>query len=284
MLITFRVKLRYYGKIRTKEVTMAEKEGWQSRESVKRYQKTADVVIPYRRTILSLITRLSAAFTPDRPRILDLGCGPGDVTAEILALKPQASVVMIDNSEEMLKIARERFQSNKNIEIITYDMDSGLPKHLLSKKFHAVVSCFAIHHVEYANRVKLYTDIRRSLVAGGLFVNGDRFTGESPRISNWEGDDWINWMVASIKEKLATERTFDELKNTQLESDKKHGDKPGTIWSMRDDLKLVGFKYVDCVWKAYNLGVLTATNLGTEDPTKTVTKQLYDSRTRAKVN
>lgn len=239
---------------------MAEKEGWQSRESVRRYQRTADVVIPYRRTILSLIVRLGAVFTPDRPRILDLGCGLGDVTTEVLALKPEASVVMIDNSEEMLWVARERFQNNANIEIVSHDLNSGVPRHLPSGYFHAVVSCFAIHHIEYANRVRLYTDVRKSLVEGGLFINGDLFKGESPEISNWEHDDWIAWMVNSIKEKMARERTFDEVKTTQLESETAQGDKPETIWSMRDDLKLAGFKHVDCMWKAYTLGVLVASD------------------------
>ena len=239
---------------------MAEKEGWQSIESVRRYQRTADVVIPYRREIMSLIARLSATFTPDRPRILDLGCGFGDVANEVLALRPDASVVMIDNSEEMLKIARERFQNRANVEIATYDLNDGLPKQLPSRHFHAVVSCFAIHHVEYANRVGLYTDVKKSLVEGGLFINGDRFKGESPIISKWELDGWIAWMVDSIKEKLARERTFDEVKKTQLESDTAHGDKPETIWSMRDDLKSVGFKHVDCIWEAYNLGVLVASD------------------------
>ena len=237
---------------------MAENAGWQSGESVRRYQRTADVVIPYRQEILAVIARLGAAFTPDRPRVLDLGCGMGDVTAEILKLKPDASAVLIDNSEEMLKIARERYKDNGSIRIISHDLNGGLPLELAETEFDLCVSCFATHHIDYAKRKGLYAGVRGVLVKTGLFINGDRFTGESPAFSGWEHDDWMAWTVDNIREKLGIERTLEEVKRTQAETDEKHGDKPETIWSMRADMLKAGFRHVDCVWKSYNLGVLAA--------------------------
>jgi hypothetical protein len=37
------------------------------------------------------------------------------------------------------------------------------------------------------------------------------------------------------------------------------GDKPGTIWEMFHDMKIAGFKYVDCLWKSRNLAIMAAT-------------------------
>jgi trans-aconitate 2-methyltransferase len=44
-------------------------------------------------------------------RTADLGCGPGNSTGLLVARFPEASIVGIDNSENMLKAARERLPS-----------------------------------------------------------------------------------------------------------------------------------------------------------------------------
>ena len=109
--------------------------------------------------------------SPDSPRILDIGCGYGDVTAEVLRYVPQASVCMVDFSEEMVQRSAERFQRNKDILILRYDLNEGLPDQLQPQEFDAVVSCFALHHVELEQRVPLYLQICHVLKADGVFVN-----------------------------------------------------------------------------------------------------------------
>ncbi|MGB5686941.1 MAG: methyltransferase domain-containing protein [Candidatus Electrothrix sp.] len=41
--------------------------------------------------------------------VLDIGCGDGKITAEIAALLPDGEVLGVDNSEDMLDLAREEF-------------------------------------------------------------------------------------------------------------------------------------------------------------------------------
>ena len=239
---------------------MAEKKGWETSEAARKYHRTADILIPGRRDILSTIAKLGADFTPESPKILDIGCGYGDVTDAILSLKPSASMTLVDYSDDMIKLATERFRDNSNIEIIKHDMNKGLPDKLRSAKFDAVVTCFALHHVELKNRVGLYENIRQVLRKNSLFINGDRFIGESPSINQWVLNFWITWMVERIKTELGIDRTFEEVKRTQLESDKRMGDKPGSIWVMREDLKKAGFKYIDCIHMQFNLclGIMVA--------------------------
>jgi tRNA (cmo5U34)-methyltransferase len=239
---------------------MIENEGWKSRDAARHHLRTADILIPGRRETLAIIARLATTFVSNQPRVLDIGCGYGDVTAEILELSPLASVCMVDFSEEMLRLAKERFGTNNKVNIFKHDLNKGIPDKLESYKFDAVVSCHALHHVEYENRVGLYTRIRQVLDEGGLFICGDRFTGESPIISRWEFDNWIIWMTEQIRIKLGIDKSINEVKKTQVEADEKLGDKPGTLWDTQRDLKQAGFQYVDCVWKSYNMGVVVATN------------------------
>ena len=238
---------------------MARKQGWESGEAVSRWLQTADILVRGRRDILSIIARLSTAFVADRPTILDLGCGHGDVTAEILKLRPHASIWMVDFSDEMIRLARERFSDNENIKVIKHDLNRGIPDELLSIEFDEVVSCFAIHHVEHENRVGLYAQIRHVLSEDGFFVNGDRFAGESPVVSSWEYDSWIASRAERIRNELGIDVLFDEEKRTQLERDERMGDKPGTLWSMRQDLIQAGFQYVDCLLKSEFVAVMVAT-------------------------
>ena len=66
---------------------------------------------------MSTIAQLATMVCSEQPRILDLGCGYGDVTAEILKFRPHALAYMVDFSDEMMRIADERFKNYVNIKI-----------------------------------------------------------------------------------------------------------------------------------------------------------------------
>jgi len=154
----------------------------------------------------------------------------------------------------------DRFKGNKNIRILQYDLNKGLPDLLCSQEYDAVLSCFALHHIEFKQRIPLYSQIRRILKTNGIFINGDRFKEQAPILDTFVFDEWIAWMRNQIKEKLGKEKPFHEIKEYQENSDKELGDKPDTIWNMRQNLIQAGFTYVDCLFKAYQLGVIVALN------------------------
>jgi len=166
---------------------------------------------------------------------------------------------MLDFSDEMIRRSSERFGNNKNMTIIKRDLNQGILGITESRGFDAVVSCFSIHHVEFENRIKLYSEIRELLKEQGLFINGDLFREDSPIIDRWEFNNLISSLMIQLKEKLGQEWTFDELKLNRLENAQKMGDKPGTLWEMFHDMKAAGFRHVDCLWKSRNLAIMAAT-------------------------
>lgn len=239
---------------------MNEPEGWTSPKAAQRYTRVQSEMVPGRSEVLSLIAKLAAACPSPRPTFLDLGCGHGDVTAEILKVVPEASVVMVDFSGEMLRRAGERFANDDRVRILEQDLNSGLPAALAESQFDAVVSCFALHHIGPENRVALYRQIRGVLSHDGLFINGDRFLGESPAMGAWEFDTWVAWMTSRAKERFGISKASAEIRQSQLEMDEKLGDKPGSIWAMREDLGKAGFAYVDCLYKNQITAVIVALN------------------------
>lgn len=240
---------------------MGKKEGWLNPEAADNYARTVNLMVPQRQEILSIISRLAIELGSANPKIIDLGCGFGDVTAEIVKLKPDVEVLMLDFSDEMIRRSSERFRDNKNITVAKQDLNQGISGITDEREFDAVVSCFALHHVEFENRIKLYSDVYAVLKEGGLFINGDLFKEDSPIIDEWEFDNNISSLLVIFKEKLGQEWTFDELKLNRLEHGQKMGDKPGTIWEMFHDMRAAGFGFVDCLWKFRNLAIMAATKV-----------------------
>jgi tRNA (cmo5U34)-methyltransferase len=240
---------------------MEKKEGWLNPEAAENYARTVDTIVPQRKGILSIISRLAIELGSTNPKIIDLGCGLGDVTAEIVKLKPDVEVLMLDFSDEMIRRSSERFRDNKNITVVKQDLNQGISGITDEREFDAVVSCFALHHVEFENRIKLNSDIHAVLKERGLFINGDLFKEDSPIIDQWEFNNNISAMLVMLKEKLGQEWTFDELKLNRLENARKMGDKPGTLWDMFHDMKATGFGYIDCLWKSGNLAIMAATKI-----------------------
>lgn len=60
-------------------------------------------------------------FDTDSPKVLDLGAGTGLMSAFVLAEYPKAQLTLIDQAENMLDLARERFTGLEQIQYIADD-------------------------------------------------------------------------------------------------------------------------------------------------------------------
>jgi tRNA (cmo5U34)-methyltransferase len=242
----------------TGDKEMNEKTGWETDEAARRFQKVAGLAIPGRTDVFSIAAELIALFSPGRAVILDLGCGYGGVTEVVLQKVPDASAVLIDFSDEMIRLSEERFRDNPEIKIIKHDLNRGIPDSLETSSFDAVVSCFVLHHIDIEKRFPLYTEILKVLKPGGVFVNGDRFLEESPKINEWMFDTWMRWVTDRVTERSVNSRTFEQIKARQLEIDRDFGDKPGSLWTAENELRQAGFTNVDCLYKNQIVAVVAA--------------------------
>jgi ubiquinone/menaquinone biosynthesis C-methylase UbiE len=239
---------------------MTELGGWASSKAALRLRVQSDMV-PGRDEALALIAELAASCASSPPRFLDLGCGHGDVSAEILARLPAASVTLLDFSAEMLARARARFGDNGRIETMQHDLRDGLPP-ALAGPFDAVVSCFTLHNVEPASRVRVYADARRVLRREGLVITGDRVREDAPAMQSWAFDRWIAWMTERARTRYGSRKTAPEIRARQLELDGALGDRPDSIWAMREDMRRAGFTQIDCLYKNQITAVMVAVNQG----------------------
>jgi trans-aconitate 2-methyltransferase len=99
-------------------------------------------------------------------RILDIGCGDGKVTAELVALVPEGKVLGIDSSESMVAFARRRFPP---VRYPNLQFRWGDATRLAYRcEFDLVVSFASLHWVN--DHLAVLGGIKRSLSPGGRTV------------------------------------------------------------------------------------------------------------------
>lgn len=84
---------------------------------------------------------------PLQGQILDLGCGPGDITVRFAKRHPGCSLLGIDGSEAMLKYGRERVEREELTERVRLRR-VFLPTKELEQAFDGAISNSLLHHLE----------------------------------------------------------------------------------------------------------------------------------------
>lgn len=111
----------------------------------------------------SLVMRELGKYHP-QGTLLDIGCGPGYLTAAIIRRYPALAVMGMDISEDMLKLAAQNLPAGK-VKLLRGDA-AALPLEDESADF--IVSSAALHHWEDAPSA--FREIYRVLRPGGRFL------------------------------------------------------------------------------------------------------------------
>lgn len=141
---------------------------------------------------------------PERPRLLDLGCGAGEGPLQFL---PGERAVGLDFSGEQLRLARGRVDAD----LVSGEMTT-LP--FAADSFDAVTAFYSVIHLPIADHGDCYAEVERVLRPGGefLFSIGDDWAGEN--------EDWLDsgeemaWSFPAMEE---TERLLEEAGLTVVE-------------------------------------------------------------------
>lgn len=186
---------------------------------------------------ISIINTLSPA-----PAVLDIGSGTGLFSSLFLEKYPKANMTLIDISEKMIDIAKERFANFSNINYVIDDYTS----HEFDCKFDIILSSLSIHHLTDVEKRNLYQRVYSFLKEDGIFVNADQVLGHTPFLENLYKNDWRNKIENSG---LSADEIHSAYERTKL-------DKMSTLTDQLKWLEECGFKDVDCIYKYFNFVVL----------------------------
>ncbi|HEY6420840.1 MAG TPA: methyltransferase domain-containing protein [Candidatus Binataceae bacterium] len=176
-------------------------------------------------------------FSPEREfTVLDLGAGTGLLSAFIAYSFPRARITMVDISDEMLAVARERFAPGG--ERFTFEIADYGEGHITGR-YDAIVSALSIHHLTDAKKQMIYAQAFASLNEGGVLVNADQVRGESDATERRNHELWLQ----RVRQLGVGERDLAEA----LERMKY--DRCAPLSAQLGWLRQAGFRDVDCAYQ-----------------------------------
>jgi ubiquinone/menaquinone biosynthesis C-methylase UbiE len=175
--------------------------------------------------------------------ILELGVGTGLLTKYLYEKYPNADYTLIDVAEQMLEIARQRFEGLPNFQYLIQDYSRELPQN----NFDLVASALSIHHLEEDDKLSLYSNIYSKLENGGCLLNLDFFNASSDEMNRKYNDYWCDYVFSRITP---------ERKELFLK--RRAEDKENTIDETKDLLTKIGFRNVECIYNYMKFGVILA--------------------------
>lgn len=207
-------------------------------------------LIPYYDEMLDAVARCLPVHCR---RVLDLGCGTGELSAKILERHADVSVVAIDYSPRMIEYAGQKLGKTGRFSAVEMDFGdwaiAGNDK--VGEDFDAVVSSLAIHHLSNEMKQKLFVMAGRVLNPGGFFWNADPLLPDVPELQD---------SYQEARNTRAQERGIDlETVRAKMGKSDRQGhsshDHLATLDQHLEMLRTAGFSQVIVPWKFYNYAV-----------------------------
>ena len=237
-------------------MTRADKR-WQAAGLAARYVDGVRGAIPQADEQIAVMLRLIDWARSEPANVLDLGCGDGILGRAILDRFPDAACVFADFSDEMLDLARGKLGAVAARATVV-DADYGEVGWVSTIAGHApfdvVVSGFSIHHQPDARKRAVYGEIYDLLAPGGLFVNVEHVSSQSPGIEGLHEDVFIDSLHAFHQANGST-KSRAEIADEFY----RRPDKQANILAPVEDqcvwLRELGYVDVDCYLKFFELAV-----------------------------
>jgi tRNA (cmo5U34)-methyltransferase len=252
-------------------------QSYEGRERAQHWDDRADLVIPRRQELLEMILSVMAvAADRDDLRVVDLGAGTGVLADKILQRWPQASVVCVDKSAEMIEIGSAKFGDDSRVLWLQRDLAAPDWPAGLATPFEVVVSSLTIHLIPDDAKRHLYRWAFEHLVPGGVLVNADRLRAATPALDDVYHELWMQHIVRRTKEVLGKDVALATVRERQRTMDQAAGLKCTTLEQNMDWLRGTGFAGVECYWKNGQWAVFGGQTPGSPDPTGNGVRQAFD--------
>ncbi len=221
---------------------------WSENGFAPEYLTGADIFYLDRARFLNILKFFYRYFFKGRDdvRILDLGCGDGILTHELLKLDASVKATLIDGSEDMIAKAAERLSEYKNVSLVTSSFQEVLNGKTRLKEYDLVVSSQAIHHLKTDEKTALFRLIYSRLIKGGRFVNIDVVRSPLKDLEGWYLFLWKEWI---LKRQAESEPEKDYTHVIDKYKRSGHYETVDTLDAQLDALKDAGFKDIDCYYK-----------------------------------
>jgi trans-aconitate methyltransferase len=197
-----------------------------------------------------MVTRLVEYLPATATAIIELGCGTGNLTLQLLRKYPRATVIAVDAASEMTTITESRAKVAglaDRLRTFTARFEDLAPV-IAKGAADLVAASLSLHHVP--DKLSLYENIRSWLAPGGTLAFADQLLGTTEAIQKKHWDLWLAFCREPghcTEEEIAT-----------LEAHAAAHDHYVSLPSHFDMLTKAGFTDLDCVWRNAMYSVITA--------------------------
>jgi SAM-dependent methyltransferase len=226
--------------------------------------------IPDREERFTAMVEALEAFAGTSPRVLDLGCGPGSLSARVLQRIPGATVVAVDADPVLLAIGRGALGGNSQLTFVDADLRTGWTDSIPAGPYDAAVSTTALHWLGLDQLVRLYRTLGEVLRPGGIFLDGDRldFDHDQTAIAagareirpEWpaapeDSEDYDAWWAAAVAEPALQDEVAERARRAHTHP---HDNEAHSYEFHRSALFAAGFAEVGTLWQRLANRVLIA--------------------------
>lgn len=135
-----------------------------------------------------------------KTKILDVCCGTGILTQKLFEKYPNAEIVGVDFSQEMLNIAKQKLK-DKNFKYVLTDV-CNIDNMKCLGKFDLIVSSFGLHNV---HRLKYKTIAMQNIIhllkPNGLYITCDIVKGKYKKECEYYDNFQRQWLLKTFNEK-----------------------------------------------------------------------------------
>jgi SAM-dependent methyltransferase len=210
---------------------------------------------------------VDAALAGTAGTVVDLGCGPGSLSARLAARLPGTRLIGLDTDPLLLALGRGRYGAD--VEFVDTDLNGTGWLAALPDVIDAAVSTTALHWLEPDALARVYQGLAARLRPGGVFVNGDHITVGDPaldelavlvrharagRVGVADHEDWEGWWQA-VGADPALSALLDERSARAVAH---HGSNSLSVGQHADLLRSAGFRAAGAVWQCGDDQVLAA--------------------------
>ncbi|GAA4071104.1 class I SAM-dependent methyltransferase [Streptomyces shaanxiensis] len=216
--------------------------------------------MPDREERFRIMLDMVEALVGPAPRVLDLACGTGSITARLLTRFPKATSTGVDLDPALLAIAEGTFAGDDRVGFVTADLkDPEWPAKLPYDSYDAVLTATALHWLHSEPLAALYGQVAELVRDGGVFLNADHMIDDStPRINAAERAqrhvrmdqakagvlDWSEWWQLAAEDPVLAGPT---ARRFEIYGEHADGDMPPVAWHVRV-LREKGFGEARPVW------------------------------------
>ncbi|MFF5147384.1 class I SAM-dependent methyltransferase [Streptomyces sp. NPDC013157] len=217
--------------------------------------------MPDREERFRIMLDMVEALVGTAPRVLDLACGTGSITARLLARFPDAASTGVDLDPALLAIAEGTFAGDDRVTLVTADLtDPEWTARLPYDSYDAVLTATALHWLHSEPLAALYGQVAELVRDGGVFMNADHMIDDStPRINAAEREqrhrgmdqakaagalDWAEWWQLAAQDPVLAGPT---ARRFEIYGEHADGDVPSAAWHARV-LREKGFGEARAVW------------------------------------